>query len=102
MTVAESMVSGAPVKLTTAATGESGGVSSIEKLNVELQSYLGPDYTSITNKFGDKVFLSKDGIKRVRFDIQNPHGDHPHMHIQMKDGTRWKDTTATHRIYFTE
>jgi hypothetical protein len=83
-----------------AATAESGGLSSIEKLNLELQGYLGTDYRSITNKAGDKVFLSKDGTRCVRFDVKNPHGDKPHMHIEYFKGKKWLDATSTHRIQF--
>lgn len=85
-----------------AATAESGGLSSIEKLNLELQSYLGIDYRSITNKAGDKVFLSKDGTRCVRFDVKNPHGDKPHMHIERIIDGEIVDATSVHRIRFKE
>jgi hypothetical protein len=81
---------------------ESSGVSSLETLNLELQSYLGTGYRTITNKSGDKVFLSKDGTKRVRFDVKNPHGDRPHMHIEKFVDGDFVDATSIHRIKFRE
>ncbi len=53
----------------------------------------------IENKAGDSVFLSNDTTRRVRFDFNNPHGDRPHMHIEKKINSKWKDATSQHRIY---
>ena len=51
----------------------------------------------VTNKSGDKIFMTKD--KKIRFDIKNSHGDKPHVHFeQMKNG-KWKDAFQRHRYY---
>ena len=61
--------------------------------------WLGKDARVITNKAGDKIFISKDGTRRIRFDLRNTHGDSPHGHIEVKTGGKWKDYTPKHRIY---
>jgi len=54
------------------------------------------------NRAGDRVFLSLDGKRKVRFDINNPHGDIPHMHLQKLDAAgNWVDEVdGKHRIRF--
>ena len=49
----------------------------------QTKEWLGSDARIITNKSGDKIFMSDDGTKRVRFDINNttPHNN-PHAHIE--------------------
>ena len=63
------------------------------------ENSLGKDARAITNKAGDKVFTNVENTKRVRFDVNNPHGDKPHVHIESKQGGRWQDYTDKHRIY---
>jgi len=29
------------------------------------------------------VFISKDGLRKIRFDINSPHGDAPHIHLEI-------------------
>ncbi len=46
------------------------------------ERYLGEGFRNIKNKAGDTVFVSKDGTRRVRFDINRPAPHkNPHMHI---------------------
>jgi RHS repeat-associated protein len=64
------------------------------------KQFLGPEFRSITNKAGDKVFESKDGLRKIRFDIKNSHGDAPHVHVQVKLGNKWVDAIpGKHRLY---
>ncbi len=54
------------------------------------KEWLGPDSKVITNPAGDKVFLSKDGTRRVRFDINNPSPHkNPHMHAEELIDGKW-------------
>lgn len=69
------------------------------QLERKLSEWLGKETTMIKNKAGDPVFLSKDMERRIRFDFNNPHGDRPHMHIEKKINSKWKDATNEHRIY---
>jgi hypothetical protein len=44
----------------------------------------------IRNEAGDSVFLSKDGVRRVRFDFQNPTPhQNPHAHVEVKINDKW-------------
>ncbi|MFA6119203.1 MAG: hypothetical protein WCT85_06030 [Parachlamydiales bacterium] len=71
----------------------------VDEVAIQLKQWLQEDYTVITNKAGDKVFLSKDGLRKIRYDFENPHGDIPHMHIQEKINGKWVDASDSHRIY---
>lgn len=54
----------------------------ITDLAKNMKDWLGKDAKVITNQSGDKVFLSGDGLRRIRFDINNysPHeGVHAHI-----------------------
>jgi hypothetical protein len=64
------------------------------------ENFLGKDARVITNKAGDKIFRNADNTRRIRFDIANAHGDDPHMHVEIKQSSRWQDYTDQHRIYF--
>lgn len=66
----------------------------------QLRQWLGKDYKVVTNKAGDKIFMSKDGLRKIRFDIKNSHGDAPHLHLEIfKNGKRHDAIQGTHRIY---
>ena len=65
--------------------------NSVSEAKERIQSYLGKDYRVITNKNGDKVFISKDGKKRVRFDLNNPHPhNNPHAHAEELVNGKWE------------
>ena len=75
----------------------SGNVGNVAK---QIQSWLGKDYKAIVNKAGDNIFMSKDGLLKMRFDIKNSHGDLPHIHLEKFVNGNWKDAIpGTHRIY---
>lgn len=52
--------------------------------------WLGPNVRVITNRAGDKVFLSDDGLRRIRFDIKSP-APHSslHAHVEELVNGRW-------------
>jgi hypothetical protein len=56
-----------------------------------IENFLGPEARVITNSAGDKVFMSKDGLRRVRFDINRP-APHksPHAHIENLVNGKWQ------------
>ena len=57
----------------------------------DIAGWLGKDAKVISNKAGDKVFLSKEGTKRLRFDIKNPHPHKsPHGHVEISKNGKWK------------
>jgi RHS repeat-associated protein len=52
--------------------------------------FLGKDSRMIVNKAGDPIFISKDGLRRVRFDINRPYSHTgAHVHIEVKVAKRW-------------
>ncbi len=73
----------------------------IDNIKGQIKEYLGEDMKMGEKKNGsDKYFISEDGNRKIRFDIDNPHGDKPHMHIEQKaESGRWQDTMEEHRIY---
>ncbi|MDX6500664.1 MAG: hypothetical protein QOG23_3924 [Blastocatellia bacterium] len=53
--------------------------------------FLGPGSRTITNKAGDKIFLSKDGLRRIRADFirPSPHAN-PHLHVEEFVNGAWR------------
>jgi len=44
--------------------------------------------------------MSKDGLQKMRFDINNPHGDLPHIHLEIFKNGKWHDAIpGVHRVY---
>jgi RHS repeat-associated protein len=62
----------------------------VTDLAKDMKDWLGKDARVITNKNGDKVFISGDGTKRIRFDINNtsPHNN-PHGHVEQLINGKW-------------
>ena len=86
-----------PKGYSAAAKGSTGLVDDVAK---QMRLWLGKNYKSITNKAGDNIFMSSDGLRKIRFDIKNPHGDKPHIHLEVFENGKWKDAIpGTHRIY---
>ncbi len=97
-----------PEKLVLAATIYAGGVrmptrtaaGSVDDVATQARNWLGKDYRVITNRAGDNIFMSKDGLRKMRFDIRNSGGDAPHVHLEQFSNGRWRDAIpGTHRIY---
>jgi RHS repeat-associated protein len=51
----------------------------------------------ITNKYGDKIFMTNN--RKVRFDLKNTHRDKPHVHFEKKVNGKWRDAFSKHRFY---
>jgi hypothetical protein len=76
------------------------GGSTVEQVGKLAKSWLGEDATNITNKAGDEIFVSKDGLRKMRFDIKNSQGDLPHVHLEKFVNGKWRDAIkGIHRIY---
>lgn len=74
----------------------------IDQVNIlqQVKDWLGDGYKALTNKSGDRIFISKDGQRKMRFDIENSHGDKPHIHLEAFKNGQWRDAVHdTHRIY---
>lgn len=76
------------------------GGAKVGNVAKQVQKWLGKDYKTITNKAGDNIFMSKNGLRKMRFDIKNSHGDAPHIHLEILKNGKWRDAIpGTHRIY---
>ncbi len=67
----------------TAATGR------VSQTVSQAADWLGPEARSITNGAGDRIFLSRDGLRRIRVDINRPYPhSSPHAHVEeLVDGS---------------
>ena len=65
--------------------------SNVDSVARDVADWLGSDFTVITNKHGDKIFMSKDGLRKFRADLINPHPhtNQPHVHFQVWNGQKW-------------
>jgi len=70
--------------------GKAAQVNKIENLANDMKSWLGDGAKLIKNKSGDTVIISKDGARRIRFDINNPSPHNsPHGHIEELVNGKW-------------
>ena len=67
------------------------GTGNVQNISKEAANWLEPNSKVITNSSGDKVFVSQDGLRKIRFDMNNPkpHSS-PHMHIEELINGKWK------------
>ena len=63
----------------------------VDDLSRGIRDWLGNGTRVIKNKSGDTVFVSQDGLRKVRFDINNPapHNS-PHVHFERFVNGKWK------------
>ena len=73
--------------------------ANIGKVANSARGWLGRGYKVIRNKSGDYIFTSRDGLRKMRFDLKNTTGDRPHIHLEVYRNGKWRDATTTHRIY---
>lgn len=71
--------------------------SEVINLEEEISKWLGEGTQFIRNKAGDSIFLSRDGIRKVRFDFKRPYPhESPHLHFEHLVSGEWKEIS---RIY---
>lgn len=65
-------------------------IGNLNALESRLSEWLGSGTRFIRNEAGDPVFLSKDGLRCVRFDFNHtyPHTN-PHAHAEVKIDGKW-------------
>jgi hypothetical protein len=77
-----------------------GSSRNVQEAYSSAKAWLGEDCRMITKDAGDIILISKDGLRKLRFDIKNPHGDVPHIHIEMLKNGKWKNALSdVHRLY---
>ena len=53
-----------------------------------------------TKESGDIVLMSKDGLRKMRFNVIYSHGDTAHIHLEICKNGKWKNALKnTRRIY---
>jgi len=73
--------------------------SKIQKAEGMINSYLGEGTRLIKNEAQDLVFISKDGLRKVRFDFVSPKPhNNPHMHVEKLNGRKWWDSGQIYPI----
>ncbi len=82
------------------ARGAARSSGKLPKISNQLKNWLGKEYRVITNKAGDTVLLSKDGLRKMRWNVKNPHGYDPHMHLEVLKNGEWLDAVpGKHHLY---
>ncbi|MCF7852745.1 MAG: hypothetical protein K9M07_05855 [Simkaniaceae bacterium] len=71
----------------------------ITKLEKQISNWLGNNTQLIKNKAGDSIFLSSDGMKKIRFDFKRPYPhESPHMHFECFVDGEWKEINRVYPI----
>jgi len=77
-----------------------GSSRNVQEAYSSATAWLGEDCRVITKDSGDILLMSKDGLRKLRFDIKNSHGDSPHMHLEILKNGKWKNALSdVHRLY---
>ena len=72
-------------------------IAEIVQLEQQISGWLGESTQLIRNGAGDPIFLSKDGVRKVRFDFNRPFPhESPHLHFEHFVDGEWKEIN---RIY---
>ena len=82
-----------------AALENSAKIAEVVQLEKNISEWLGEGAQLLRNKAEDPIFLSKDGLRKVRFDFNKP-APHksPHMHFEhFVDGT-WQELSRVYPI----
>jgi RHS repeat-associated protein len=65
--------------------------SHVAEAGKKIESWLGPGAKAIKNDAGDLVMVSRDGTRRVRFDVNRPYPhESPHGHVEELVDGRWQ------------
>jgi hypothetical protein len=84
-----------------AARKAANGATKIDNAAKAIEDFLGGEGKIIKNADGDTILMRGD--KKIRFDINDPHGDNPHFHLEQQTPSgKWKDAGPDHRYYFKE
>ena len=81
-----------------ASTAGTSGNTINDAMNA-IQDYLGGEGKTIRNSDGDMILMRND--KKIRFDINDPHGYDPHFHIEeLNSDGDWIDAGDKHHYNF--
>jgi hypothetical protein len=67
------------------------GSALVEQTAQDIRAWVGDDARLIRNDDGDTILISKDGTRRVRFDVNRPYPhESPHAHIEELVNGKWQ------------
>lgn len=73
--------------------------SHIVALEKQISEWLGEGTKLIRNNAGDPIFLSKDGLRKVRFDFERPYPhENPHIHFERFLNGGWLEENKIYPI----
>ena len=73
-----------------AAEGAGEASTSVGRTVADAREWLGPGGRAITNDAGDKIFLSENGLRRIRVDINRPYPhEFGHAHLEEFIDGKW-------------
>ncbi|MFX0209519.1 MAG: hypothetical protein ACFFDT_26275 [Candidatus Hodarchaeota archaeon] len=74
-------------------------VAEVVQLEKRISDWLGEGTQFIRNKAGDPIFLSKDGLRKVRFDFKRsyPH-ECSHLHFELFLDGEWEEISRVYPI----
>lgn len=99
ISVVEKIASPEAQVLTALAKGEGSISVEVVQLEKKLSEWLGEGTKLLRNEAGDPILLSKDGLRKVRFDFKNPEPhEFPHMHLEQKINNKWEDVVGSEGI----
>ena len=71
----------------------------VVKLEKQISGWLGEGAQVMHNKAGDPIFLSKDGLRKVRFDFNRPAPhENPHLHLERLIEGEWQEISRVYPI----
>jgi RHS repeat-associated protein len=74
----------------TVADDAAESVGRVSETARKIEYWLGPGARTIRNDAGDLVVVSRDGTRRVRFDVNRPYPhENPHAHVEELVNGRW-------------
>jgi hypothetical protein len=77
-----------------------GSSRNVQEAYSSAKAWLGEDCRMIIKDSGDITLISKDGLRKLRFDIKNPHGYPFHVHLEVFKKGDWVDAiSGVHHLY---
>lgn len=97
--IAELERTGSLHQTVTTAFESSAKAAEVIQLENTISQWLGEGTQVMRNKAGDPVFLSKDGLRKVRFDFNKPAPhESPHLHLEHLVDGEWQEISRVYPI----
>ncbi len=74
-------------------------IAEVVQLENQVSGWLGEGTQFIRNKAGDPIFISKDGLRKLRFDFNRPAPhESPHLHLEQFVDGEWQEISRVYPI----